>query len=109
MESKAKWQEQKKLFNEEIGQNLKKYLSEAGITQGELSQKIQVTQPTITYWTTGKNVIDLFNTYNICKTLNISFEDLLGSYFISKEDKNNKLKLEDEEIEKLKRLVKNIN
>jgi transcriptional regulator with XRE-family HTH domain len=109
MAKKEEWQTQKKLFNEEIGKNLKNCIANIGITQIELAKKIQVSQPSITSWTNGTNVIDLFNTYNICKTLNISFEDLLGSYFIPKEEKNNKLKLADEEIEKLKRLIKNIN
>ena len=109
MAKKEEWQTQKKLFNEEIGQNLKKCITDAGITQIELAKKIQVSQPSITSWTNGTNVVDLFNAYNICKTLNISFEDLLGSYFIPKKEETSKLKLADEEIEKLKRLIKNIN
>lgn len=109
MDNKKEWKEQKKLFNEEIGKNLKKYISDYGMTQMELGAKIQVSQPTVTSWATGKNAIDLFSTYNVCKILNISFEDLLGSYFIPKEGNKNKLKLSDEEIDKLKRLIENVN
>ena len=73
-------------IREEIRKNLIKYRKEKGISQKELANLLNISPPSVSIWETGRNSIDINNLYNICKILDISFNDILGKYNNNKEE-----------------------
>ena len=88
-------------IREEIRKNLIKYRKEKGISQKELAEKLNINASSVSQWEIGKNSIDINNLYNICKILDISFNDILGKYNNSKE--------ENEEIREVNNLFNKLN
>lgn len=83
-------------IREEIRKNLIKYRKEKGISQKELANLLNINASSVSQWEIGKNSIDINNLFNICKILDVSFNDMLGKYNNNKE--------EEEEIREVKEL-----
>ena len=88
-------------IREEIRKNLIKYRKEKGLSQKELANLLKVNGSAVSIWETGRNSIDINNLYNICKILDISFNDILGKYNNNKE--------ENEEIREVNELFNKLN
>ena len=88
-------------IREEIRKNLIKYRKAKGLSQKELAEKLNISPPSVSMWEIGKNSIDINNLYNICKILDISFNDILGKYNNNKE--------ENEEIREVNELFNKLN
>lgn len=73
-------------IREEIRKNLIKYRKEKGLSQKELSKLLNINASSVSQWEIGKNSIDINNLYNICKILDISFNDILGKFSNYKEE-----------------------
>ena len=61
----------------EIGNRLRKYRRESGLTQEQLAEKIRVTKSRVSNWEQGINRPDADIIGNICRALNVSPSDLL--------------------------------
>ena len=61
-----------------IGQRLKKILNEQGMMQKELAEKIGVNEMAISRYVHGGRMVSVSILIDICKTLNISADYLLG-------------------------------
>lgn len=60
------------------GNRLRYARKQKGFTQVELAEKLGLTQTSYQRMETGKHDIKLSTIYNICKTLNISSDWLIG-------------------------------
>lgn len=60
------------------GERLKYARKQKGLTQVELAEKLGLTQTSYQRMETGKHELKMATIYNICKTLNISADWLLG-------------------------------
>ena len=63
--------------NMRLADKLKEARKNAGLTQGELAEKICVSRQAITKWETGKGIPDVDNLKVISKVLNVSIDFLL--------------------------------
>ena len=61
----------------EIGNRIRKYRKESGLTQEQLADKISVTKNRVSNWEQGINRPDADIIGNICRALNVSPSDLL--------------------------------
>lgn len=61
-----------------IGQRLKKVLDERGMMQKELAEKIGITEMAVSRYVHGGRIISVPILVDICRTLNISADYLLG-------------------------------
>lgn len=61
-----------------IGQKLKKVLNDRGMMQKELAEKIGVNEMVISRYIHGGRIISVPILVEICKTLNVSADYLLG-------------------------------
>lgn len=61
-----------------IGEKIKKYRNEKGITQKELAQKIGVTPPTLASWESGKRTPKFETVKRIAKGLGVGSLQLYG-------------------------------
>ena len=61
-----------------IGQRLKKVLHDRGMMQKELAEKIGVSEIVISRYVHGGRIISVPILIEICKTLNVSADYLLG-------------------------------
>lgn len=85
-----------------LGENIRKYRKEAGLTQAELSEKLGIIQPNIARWETNRIIPSIGTLRKLSKILNVSVDSLL---FTEKEKKRFKV-TERELLEKLKDLNK---
>ena len=88
-------------IREEIRKNLIKYRKEKGLSQKELANLLNVSPPSVSIWENGRNSIDINNLFNICKILDISFNDILGKFSNYKE--------ETDEIKEVKEMFNKLN
>ena len=61
----------------EIGNRIRKFRKESGLTQEQLAEKINVTKSRVSNWAQGINRPDADIIGNICRALNVSPSDLL--------------------------------
>lgn len=69
----------------EIGNRIRKYRKESGLTQEQLAEKINVTKSRISNWEQGINRPDADIIGNICHALNVSPSDLLNVHLTDDE------------------------
>lgn len=69
----------------EIGNKIRKYRKEGGLTQEQLAEKINVTKSRISNWEQGINRPDADIIGNICYALNVSPSDLLDVHLTDDE------------------------
>lgn len=62
----------------EIGERIRKYREELGISQKELAQRLGVSNSRVSNWEQGINRPDANVLADICRTLNVSPSDLLN-------------------------------
>lgn len=85
-----------------IGQNIKKYRKEIGLTQTQLAKKLGIIQSNIHRWEADKIIPSIETIKKLAETLDISVDGLL---FTEKERK--RLRVTDKELlDKLKDLAK---
>lgn len=60
-----------------IGENIRKIRKEAGVSQAELADRLQVRQKDISRWESGVHVPTLEMFTKICKELNVSADEIL--------------------------------
>lgn len=69
----------------EIGNKIRKFRKESGLTQEQLAEKINVTKSRISNWEQGINRPDADIIGNICRALNVSPSDLLDVHLTDEE------------------------
>lgn len=69
----------------EIGNKIRKYRKESGLTQEQLAEKINATKSRISNWEQGINRPDADIIGNICHALNVSPSDLLDVHLTDDE------------------------
>ena len=69
----------------EIGNRIRKYRKESGLTQEQLAEKIDVTKSRVSNWEQGINRPDADIIGNICRALNVSPSDLLDVHLTDDE------------------------
>lgn len=69
----------------EIGNRIRKYRKESGLTQERLAEKINVTKSRVSNWEQGINRPDADVIGNICRALNVSPSDLLDIHLTDDE------------------------
>ena len=69
----------------EIGNRIRKYRKESGLTQEQLAEKIGVTKSRVSNWEQGINRPDADIIGNICRALNVSPSDLLDVHLTDDE------------------------
>lgn len=62
----------------EFGKRLKQLIKDAGLSQKELSAKINVDDQTMSRWVRGKNTPNAVDIYKICRILHINESELFG-------------------------------
>ena len=65
----------------DLGANLKKARKEAGMTQKELAERLQVHQKDICRWENGDRTPNAITLGKICKELKVSADDVLELRF----------------------------
>lgn len=68
-----------------IGNKIRKYRKENGLTQEQLADKINVTKSRVSNWEQGINRPDADIIGNICRALNVSPSDLLDVHLTDDE------------------------
>lgn len=71
--------------NKNIGKTIKKKRIELGITQAKFGEILGVSDKTVSKWECGNSLPDISILKNICKTLNISFDELLDGNSMEKD------------------------
>lgn len=108
--NQEEWEEMEKIFKKEISENLKREIKKKYNRQKDFASVIGIAESTIFKWTNGRVAPDIFYIYKICKILEISIEDIMGSFYLEKEKKDDYKKihynLTDEEIITIKQLIK---
>lgn len=61
----------------DLGENIKRARKDAGVTQKELAEKLDVYQKDISRWENGERVPSALALAEICKVLNASADDIL--------------------------------
>lgn len=61
-----------------IGENIKKVCALKGIRQVEISEKLGVSQGTVSNWFKGTNSIDIENLAALCEFLGVSLDQIYG-------------------------------
>lgn len=67
-----------------VGEQIKRRRKVLGLSQEELSDKLNISRQTISKWEQDKSLPDLLNGISLCEFLGISTEELLGKQTISK-------------------------
>lgn len=70
-----------------IGNNIKKYRKERGMSQEELARELNVVRQTISKWENGLSLPDAQSAAKLAELLNVSIDDLLGTLSNIKESK----------------------
>lgn len=78
--------------SQKIGKLISKMRKNKKQTQQELANELGVSPKTISKWETGNGLPDISMLNKICKTFDISIEELLEGNLIKKENKNKKTK-----------------
>ncbi len=78
-----------------FGQKIKKLRTDAGLTQKDLANKLNVSFQTISKWESGLNEPDIANIKELCKVFDCSFEYLLNDDLDEKEEKKTIKKVEE--------------
>lgn len=76
---------------EKIGQFISVCRKEQKLTQGELAEKLGVTDKSISNWENGRNMPDLALFKPLCDILNITINDLISGERVGKEKYQDKL------------------
>lgn len=76
---------------EKIGQFISVCRKEQKLTQGELAEKLGVTDKSISNWENGRNMPDLALFKPLCEILNITINDLISGERVGKEKYQDKL------------------
>lgn len=84
-----------------IGKFIAEQRKKQGMTQAELAEKLYITDRAVSKWETGKSMPDSSIMLDLCKTLNISVNDLLSGEVVTKMDNYNE-KLEQNLLEMIK-------
>ena len=71
---------------EKIGQFIATCRKDAGLTQSELAEQLNITNRAVSKWENGKSLPDASNMLEICKILNISVNELLTGEHIAMDD-----------------------
>ena len=61
-----------------IGENIKKVCALKGIRQVEISEKLGVSQGTVSNWFKGTNSIDIENLASLCEFIGVSLDQIYG-------------------------------
>ncbi len=61
-----------------VGENIKKYRKELGLTQAELAEKLYVEPQTISFWENGKRQPDIDTLVLLAEIFNVSMDELFG-------------------------------
>lgn len=61
-----------------FGEKLKKHRKSIGLSQEELSKKLNISRQSISKWEQDKSLPDLVNSKILCQELNIKIEDILN-------------------------------
>lgn len=69
----------------EIGNRIRKFRKECGLTQEQLAEKISVTKSRVSNWEQGINRPDADIIGNICRALHVSPSDLLDVHLTDDE------------------------
>ena len=85
---------------EKIGEFIQKKRKEQNLTQGDLAEKLNITDRAISKWENGNCLPDAGTMPELCKILNISINDLFSGEIVDVKD--NEKKLEDNLIEMVK-------
>ena len=60
-----------------LGENIKRARKEAGVTQKELAERLQVYPKDISRWENGEHTLSAITLAKICKELNASADEIL--------------------------------
>lgn len=63
-------------YKEIIGQNIRKYRKEKGMTQKDLAEAIGVKNTTVSMWEVGSNTMPIEVLAEICRVLGVSLADM---------------------------------
>lgn len=74
---------------EKMGKYIAKLRKNAGLTQGELAEKIGVNSKTISKWETGINAPDTVLLYELSKALNVNIKDILNGEEVQSQKNDN--------------------
>ena len=74
-----------------IGKFIQEKRKECRLTQGELAEKLNVTDRTISKWENGNCIPDVSNIQELCKILNITINDLFSGCVVDMKDNEKKL------------------
>lgn len=69
-----------KTIKEEIASNLLFYRKRANLTQKELAERLGIKHNSVSAWENGANSIDVEILFKICEILDVSVNDMYGSY-----------------------------
>lgn len=93
-----------------IGKFIKNCRKDKGLTQEELSEKLNISQKTISKWECGNGLPDVSIMLDLCTALSISVNELLNGEHIDKKDYMDKaeqklLEIQKEKVKSDKRLL----
>ncbi len=96
-----------------FGDNLKKLRKSKKLSQEDLAEKMRVSRQSVSKWETGEAYPEMNNILELCKIFHCCINDLVNDKIIDKEGldeetKNNVVKLQKEEQQKIKGLSKTI-
>lgn len=83
-----------------IGKFIQERRKEKRLTQSELAEKLDVTDRAVSKWENGNCIPDASNIQELCKTLNITINDLFSGCVVDMRD--NEKKLEENLLEMIK-------
>lgn len=66
-------------YKKTVGSRITWERTEAGLTQVELAEKMNVFPSQIARWESGNHLVDLYNAYWLSKTLCVSMDTLFGN------------------------------
>ena len=69
-------QENTKVMEMKVGENIKRYRLKAGLSQAELAEAAQVPQTNISYWERGYSCPDYYECVRIVNALGVTLEQL---------------------------------
>lgn len=105
-EMKEALEEKRKKFNEIIGNNVKKEIKKVGSDQKKIAKLLGVSTPTVYKWTSGQTSLDIFTISRLAQILEVKFTEFLYDILEGLIDKKENIQLTEEEIIKLKEMLK---
>jgi len=82
------------IVKKNLRENIKKYRKRNHLTQEKLSEMLDVTRATVSYWESGRNLPEIGTIVLICEIFHVTIENLCGL--------DESLNIIDEEEEKLR-------